>query len=438
MMDPSWRRFAAAALAVLLGACAGLDAGEPGAPANVAPAPDTANPAGQLAALPDPVSPDTTAAAPGNAVLATAPLDAAVQRAAERLLSDAQALLGDAARELVIDPLIDARTGQQTSASVAVGAQLARLVAEKHPRWTVRPFTRQSLGTAPLLLIGSLTPVDLDSAADATPASPIDAYRLWLTLADLSTGKVIAKRLDRALPASVSAEPTRFHRDAATPLIDNTTTAYLRAAQLDTGVGDALDTRYVMRLPAAAVINEAVNAYNANQLGAARRLFAEAARLADPDDLRVLNGRYLAAWRLGHRQEATEAIARIVSAGLAKASLELKVLFEPGSTTLLGPADQHAQYRLWLREAARQATARRACLRVIGHASRGGDAAAAQAQALRRAAVVRWILASEAPSGAKRFSAGSVGWSENLVGLGSDDARDALDRRIELRVLGCS
>lgn len=415
MMVRSWRRWLATAVVVLAG-CAGLDAGDPSPEAREAHVADA--PGG----------------APGG--LAPLPLDAAVQRAAERLFNDAHVLLGDAARDVVIDPLIDARTGQQTQASSATGAQLAKLLAEKHPHWTVRPLTRQALGRSPLLLLGSLTPVDLNPVDGA--AGAVDAYQLWLTLADLRSGKVIAKRLDRAVPASVNAEPTRFSRDAATPLIDVTTTAYLRAAQIDTGIGDALDPLYVMRLPAAAAINEAISAYNANQVGNAQRLFADAARLADPDDLRVLNGRYLTSWRLGRRQDAAEAIGRIVAAGLAKASLELKVQFEPGSTTLLGPADQQAQYRLWLREAARQAVARRACLRVIGHASRGSDAAAAQAQALRRAAVVRWILATEAPSNPKRFSAGSVGWSENLIGLGTEDPRDALDRRIELRVVACS
>lgn len=437
MMVSGWHRLVAASLVGLAG-CAGFNEGKPTLGVDNAPGADAAAAAASTVAPAPPTGPAARAAIAGDAPSVVAPvaLDVAAQRAAERLFGDAQLALGDTPRLVVIDPLIDARTGQQTQAGVAVGAQLAKLLAEKHAHWTVRPLTRQALGQAPLLLLGSLTPMDLNPAEGA--AGAIDAYQLWLTLADLRTGKVIAKRLDRALPASVNAEPTRFSRDAATPLIDSTTTAYLRVAQIDTGIGDALDPLYVMRLSAAAVINEAITAYNANQLGVAQRLFADAARLADPDDLRVLNGRYLTSWRLGRRQEAAEAIGRIVSAGLAKASLELKIQFEPGSTTLLGPADQHAQYRLWLREAARQAVARRACLRAVGHASRSGDAAAAQAQALRRAAVVRWILASEAPAGAKRFTAGSVGWSENLIGLGTEDARDALDRRIELRVVACS
>ena len=425
-------RAAVTLVALLLGGCASLPGGAPIAAA--LPAPAASAPAPSPAAPPD--APGRSAAAGGPGGLAPAALDTALQRAGERLFGDALARLGEAPRDLLIDPLIDAHTGQQTLASVAAGAHLARLLADKFAHWKVQPLSRSALAKAPLLLIGSLTPVDLNPTPRGE-AGPVAAFRIWLTLADLRTGKIIAKRLDRATPASVNAEPTRFFRDSMTALKDHGVAAYLHSAQIDGGVGDALDPLYLMHLPAAALLHEAINAYNDNPLGAAHRLFAEAGRLADADDLRALNGRYLTSWRLGRRQEAGEVMARIVTAGLAGRQLVLKVMFEPGGTALLGPAEQRAQTRLWLRELARQASARGACLRVVGHASRIGSAAVAQALSARRAAALRWVLASEAPASAKRFSAEGVGWRDNLVGLGTDDARDALDRRVEFRVVDC-
>ena len=38
---------------------------------------------------------------------------------------------------------------------------------------------------------------------------------------------------------------------------------------------------------------------------------------------------------------------------------------------------------------------------------------------------------------ATRLSASGVGSKEALVGLGTDDQRDALDRRVEFRVVDC-
>jgi hypothetical protein len=41
------------------------------------------------------------------------------------------------------------------------------------------------------------------------------------------------------------------------------------------------------------------------------------------------------------------------------------------------------------------------------------------------------------PSLSKRTIVGGVGSRESLIGNGKDDASDALDRRVEFKVIGC-
>ena len=99
-----------------------------------------------------------------------------------------------APRELVIDPLIDASTGQQTAARCRWAA--ARR-ADQEPDcryWSVRPLTRNSLSDQPLLLIGTLTAINTKGVRDENA----DAFRVCLVLIDLRTGKLVAKRVDRA------------------------------------------------------------------------------------------------------------------------------------------------------------------------------------------------------------------------------------------------
>ena len=369
------------------------------------------------------------------APVATSPqaLDVVVQRAGTRLFNDALRALGNAPRDLVIDPFIDANTGQQTLAGVAAGGHLARLIAENFRPWTVRPFERKALAGNPLLLIGTLTPVALNEAGNGPP----DAYRFWLTLVDLRSGRIVAKRLDRATLASVNAEPTPFFRDSPTWHMDRTTTAYIKSCQVEARVGERIDTLYQWRLPAAALLHEAIVAYQDQQFAQARRLFVQATDIADPDDLRVLGGRYLTSWRLGAKDDAAQELKRLVANGLAAGSLPLKVLFRPGSTVMLPGADLREQYRQWIREVARQASARQACLRIVGNVSRSTSATASVELSQRRAATVRWLLAQAAPTSGNRFTAQGAGWRDNLIGSGHDDQRDALDRRIEFRVVDC-
>ncbi len=173
------------------------------------------------AARPTPAPATAPIARPAAAVAATAPATApanaqtefiapepikfedSVTRAGRKLFRDAQATLGPEPRLMVIDPLIDANTGGQTISTAKMGDDLEALAKKDFRSYAVSPLTRNTLATKPLLLIGTLTPVNIERSIDKQP----DAFRVWLTLIDLRSGKVVAKALDRATVDSVNPEP---------------------------------------------------------------------------------------------------------------------------------------------------------------------------------------------------------------------------------------
>jgi outer membrane protein OmpA-like peptidoglycan-associated protein len=379
-----------------------------------------------------PAAPAPAPAAP-PAPAPPAPFPEAIARAGERLLEDAAAAVGPGPRDLVIDPLIDANTGGQTAGTVAMGQQVAALVRSKAPTWNVRPLSRASLAGSPLVFIGTLTPINTKNDTTATA----DAFRTCMALIDLRTGKLVAKRADRATVDSVNAEPTPFFRDSPTWARDRTTNAYVKSCQ-GSAAGDNADPAYLIRLPEAALLNEAVNAYGEGRLADAYRLYRDASLISDPGDLRVLNGVYLTSWRTGKRKEAADAFGRIVEVGLESKRLPIKLFFNPGTTVLLNNADLRAQYALWLREVAAHADGSENCLKITGHTSRTGSADANDALSRRRAVVVQEALERQNKKLAPRLSVEGMGSRDALVGLGTDDLRDALDRRVEFRTVDCS
>jgi len=290
------------------------------------PPSDAPSPAPAAAPAPSPalVAPSAPPA------LVAAPFADAVARAGERLLQDAQATLGSGPRELVIDPLIDASTGQQTNSTVQMGAQLAGLITRRVPSWNVQPLTRGALATRPLLLIGTLTAINTKNVQDENA----DAFRVCLVIIDLRTGKLVAKRVDRATLATVDAEPLGLYRESPTWALDVTAQAYIKSCQ-GSSPGDPVAPGYLQRLPAQAVINEAMLAYADNKPADAYRLYNEARDLADPQDLRVLNGLYTTSWKTGRKKEAAETFGKIVGIGLDAKKLPIKLFFNPGTTTLL-------------------------------------------------------------------------------------------------------
>ncbi len=406
-------------------------------PSSAAPAPAAATtaPAVTPAARLAPVVAATAPATSQTEFIAPAPIkfEDAVTRAGRQLFRDAQATLGPEPRLMVIDPLIDANTGGQTVSTAKMGDDLEALAKKDFRSYAVSPLTRNTLATKPLLLIGTLTPVNVERSIDKQP----DAFRVWLTLIDLRSGKVVAKALDRATVDSVNPEPLPFYRDSPTWHKDATIMGYINSCQVNTKIGDLADPGYLARLPAAAVINEAILAYDDGKVAPANRLYKEAQPIADPGDLRVLNGLYITNWQLGKKDDARDAFGKLVASGLELKRLPMKLLFQPGRTAFVSAGDLPVQYQMWMNSLAKEAVRTDSCVRVVGHTSRTGSARANEALSKQRAEVVQRMLEKDNRALASRLSSTGAGSKEALIGLGTDDSRDALDRRVEFRVVDC-
>ena len=93
---------------------------------------------------------------------------------------------------------------------------------------------------------------------------------------------------------------------------------------------------------------------------------------------------------------------------------------------------------MWLRQIAREAIAAKSCIAIIGHTSRSGPGPINDALSLKRAAVRPPApRSSRRPSSAGRTRAEGMGFRQNIVGSGTDDGFDVLDRRVEFRIVPC-
>jgi outer membrane protein OmpA-like peptidoglycan-associated protein len=146
---------------------------------------------------------------------------------------------------------------------------------------------------------------------------------------------------------------------------------------------------------------------------------------------------YLTSWQLGQRDAARDAFGKLVSSGLELKRLPVKLLFQPGTTTFNNVGDLPQQYNLWIATLAEQTGKASACVRIVGHTSRTGSARLNENLSRRRAEAIQKMLEGNNRALSTRLSATGVGSREALVGLGTDDQRDALDRRVEFRVVDC-
>ncbi|MDY0743291.1 OmpA family protein [Paucibacter sp. R3-3] len=76
---------------------------------------------------------------------------------------------------------------------------------------------------------------------------------------------------------------------------------------------------------------------------------------------------------------------------------------------------------------------------IVGHTSRTDSDALNDRLSAGRAAAIRQKLGAE-PGAAEllaRMKTSGVGARENIIGTGTDDVADALDRRVEFKIVGC-
>jgi outer membrane protein OmpA-like peptidoglycan-associated protein len=360
------------------------------------------------------------------------PYDEAIQKAANAVLANAQLPEGSQKLGLVIDPLIDGASGAESVETQSMEKRIVELAKSKYPRYEILPFTAESLTKSPLLLIGTFTALDNPAQKGLK-----DNYRICLTMVDLKTRKVVSKGRQFAKVEGIKTDPTPFYSDSPVFTKDEATDAYIKSCQT-TWYGDSVQQVYVDRLATSTLINAAVKAYDGRRYKEALDIYGKAAAEPGGNQLRVFNGIYLANLKLNRLNDAAQAFGKVVDYGLANERLGVKFLFRKNSTQYQSEARSNTPYDMWLKKIAERSKATPGtCLEIVGHTSPTGPAALNDRLSLRRAEYIRNRLSTQAGVLAERMIATGVGSRENLIGTGKDDASDALDRRVEFKIVKC-
>jgi len=373
------------------------------------------------------------AAPQATAISNELPFDQAVAQATEGLISQTQKLPAFllkvesklAKRSVVIDSMIDSGSGQQTMAT----KQFEKFVTDRltaNEQFEVLPFQLQSLAKSQYLLTGTMTRVQTGNKG---------TFKLNLALTDMKSGNTVAQASSVAREDGVDTSPTPYYRDSPVLVKDKVIEGYIRTAQSPPGT--RADSIYFERIATATLIDHATNLYNNERYQDALGQFKNALATPAGEQLRVLNGLYLTNFKLGRTADAEQAFGRVVALGIAYNELGVKFLFNPGGTEFWSDPKISGPYQMWLRQIARESNAAKVCMNVVGHTSRTGSEAANDALSQQRATFIRQRLALESADLAQRTKPVGMGFRQNIVGSGTDNVVDALDRRVEFKIVPC-
>jgi outer membrane protein OmpA-like peptidoglycan-associated protein len=336
---------------------------------------------------------------------------------------------------LVVDPLIDRATGEQSVTTRGMEQRIGAVIRDRYPDIDLRPFSTASLAERPLILLGAITAVADAGIIPPTNAPHPQTYRIWAVLGDLRTGKIVSHETAWVKASDVDTAATGFFRDSPTWRSESITAAYLKTCAGN--AGDPIDPVYLAALEAQALIADGTKAYETGNYAVALTTYTEASQRSGGDQLRVRNGIYLSNRALGRSGDAEDAFGSVFDYGLDRGQLAVKFLFRPGSAQFWPTQAISGDYPMWLRQIARRTSPRDICLEITGHSSPTGTASVNQRLSTARAQTVRAGLIAERMTLRRRIEAKGVGADNPLIGTGTDDLTDALDRRVEFLTETC-
>jgi outer membrane protein OmpA-like peptidoglycan-associated protein len=331
-------------------------------------------------------------------------------------------------RLILVDRFVDSQTGQVNVAYRRIADRVPEVMTKKLTNFSFRQMQGKDIAGADYVLAGS---VSLESHGEKNKD-----YRIFASITDLRSGMVVANaRVWLRAAKDLEIAPEAAYSESPMFLADRSTAALVTTTK--TLPGAQADAAYIAQLTTNALLNEAEAAYNRSELPLAAQMYNEAALRPDGQVMRTYSGLYLVHQRTGNSKGAEKAFSDLVGLGLVAQQISVKFLFKVASTSFMEDMKQSSQYAMWLRQIASQIASRKACLEVSGHTSRSGSESFNERLSLQRAELIMRTLIQHEPSLQTRLRAVGRGFRDNVIGTGTDDTRDAIDRRVDFKITQC-
>lgn len=327
------------------------------------------------------------------------------------------------------DVVMNADTGEEIELNGQINEIVKMTAANSFPNYSVVEMNSENIDQASFVIIGVIKQESYNNQPTKLP-------RLFLSAVDMKSSQVKAHSEVWISNQDLKLQPTPLYSDSPMFIKDNRAEKVIETARAVPGA--AVDKEYFSTLATNALLAEASKAYDSGNYLLAAELFADAAEREDGQVMKTYAGLYQAHFKLKQLPEAEEAFAKLAELGIQNGTLSVKFLFQVNDTKFFGQAEEILEYDIWLRQIARKIIESQSCVEISGHASRSGSADYNKKLSGKRAHKIQKQLLQASSAIAKKTVAIGRGFEQNIVGSGTDDIRDTIDRRVEFRVMDCS
>ena len=329
--------------------------------------------------------------------------------------------------KLLLDTFLDANSGQALTINKAVEKLLTVNLTERFD--VIQMDTTLENDHIDYALSGIL------QYDDSPRTSTQKAYHFFVAVYEMNSGVIRATSV--ALIEIPEYKPTSTYEDSPIFLRDGKLDEL--TASVKRNPGERMSQSYLSYLGTKKLLVAAEQAYEKGDNQKALKYYTEAEKRPDGKNMTVYSGLYNTARLLNQSNEAEQYFGQLISTSIdEKKRIEIKILFKVNSAYFIDIGDMPKHYSMWLRQIATQFQNRSECVNIVGHSSRTGKEEYNKTLSKKRAQLVQQVLAVKYPQIKKKTEIIGMGYAENIVGSGTDDARDAIDRRVEFRLMECT
>lgn len=370
------------------------------------------------------------------------PFEQAVQKLSSALLlqlQNSQGVIGLFEQTaIVLDPFVDANTGEVIEASREIEKLLMKQAQQYFKKYTLTRITAQNLQQAHYIISGTIKPNKMEtSPVSVTTVDTLPIYQLSSAVIHKQTGKIVAQAEVWVADRNLNYAPTASYQDSPVYIKDKRVDSLVTTVQKP--AGELAEEAYYQGLTTQALLVEAESLYEKGDYQKALLAFALAEKREDGKMMRTFAGSYETHLKLGDLASAKQAFRQLLESSLREIGrLNVKFLFSVNSTEFIEDSALRKQYALWLEEIGNFFKQSQECFHVVGHSSHTGRPEYNKELSLKRAEKVQDLLKVHFPELIQQTKAVGKGFENNIVGSGSDDSRDVIDRRVEFVVVECS
>ncbi len=363
------------------------------------------------------------------------PFDVATENLAKDLLGQMQGnnLLSKSheAKKIVMDDFTDENSGEVIKVSKTIEDAIFTEAANNFKHFSISKLNSTNIAYADYIINGII------SFEKLTSNSEKKYYHVFASATDKETGELVAKASAWVLGTELDFTPIKEYKDS--PMFMNDKRHKSKAQMARGKSGSLSNNEYYQSINTNAILSEASHLYGDKKYRAALDSYTLAESKADGKIMKTYAGLYQTNLKLGKHKAAENAFGKLLEISVKdNNNLSVKFLFKVNSTKFISDRQLRLRYRMWLSQISQLLNSQKYCTEIIGHSSKTGTEEYNNKLSKQRANTVKKLLAGYHRGINRKASTLGKGFQENIKGLGTDDSRDAIDRRVEFKIIDCS